>query len=147
MEKTLVIIKPDGVRRKLVGKIIQRFEDKNLTIHSMKLGYMTEDLVKVHYAHLLNRHFFPELVSYMTSGPVIFMVLEGDNVIDIIRMMVGATKAEEAIPGTIRGDYGMPGTENVIHASDSKDSAIQEIIRFFPEIQIKDEIPYFEGGE
>ncbi len=144
MEKTLVIIKPDGVKRKLVGKIIQRMEDKNLTIFAMKQGMMTEDLVKTHYAHLTNRHFFPELVHYMTSGPVVFMVLEGANVIDIIRKMVGATKAEEAIPGTIRGDYGMPGTENVIHASDSKDSAVQEIIRFFPELNIKADVSYLE---
>lgn len=144
MEKTLVIIKPDGVQRKLVGKIIQRMEDKNLTIFAMKQGMMTEDLVKTHYSHLINRHFFPELVQYMTSGPVVFMILEGANVIDIIRKMVGATKAEEAAPGTIRGDYGMPGTENVIHASDSKDSAIQEISRFFPELNIHPEIPHLD---
>lgn len=131
MEKTLVIIKPDGVKRHLMGKIIQRFEDKNLIIAAMRYDYMTEELAKEHYAHLATRHFFKELVDYMTSGPVVYLVLEGEAVIDIIRKMVGATKAEEALPGTIRGDYGLPGTENVIHASDSKDSARIEIKRFF----------------
>lgn len=133
MERTLVIIKPDGVKRRLVGKIIQRFEEKNLTIVEMRYDFMTEELVKEHYAHLKRRHFFKELMDYMTSGPVIYLVLEGDEVIDMVRKMVGATKANEALPGTIRGDFGMPGTENVIHASDSKDTALIEINRFFKE--------------
>lgn len=133
MERTLVIIKPDGVRRHLLGKIIQRFEDKNLTIVAMRYGFMTEELAKEHYAHLKSRHFFQELVNYMASGPVVYLVLQGDAVIDMVRKMVGATKAEEALPGTIRGDYGLPGTENVVHASDSKDAAEVEIRRFFAE--------------
>ncbi|WP_071131189.1 nucleoside-diphosphate kinase [Enterococcus timonensis] len=133
MEKTLVIIKPDGVKRRLVGKILGRFENKNLTIVAMRYGMMTEEIAKIHYAHLSSRHFFKELVDYMISGPVVYLVLEGEEVIDIVRRMTGATKSHEALPGTIRGDYGLPGTQNVIHASDSKDTAVIEIARFFPE--------------
>lgn len=131
MEQTLVIIKPDGVRRQLIGKIVQRFEDKNLSIAALDYRYIERSAAEEHYAHLRKRSFFKELIDYMTSGPVVILVLEGESVIDIVRKMVGATKAAEALPGTIRGDYGVPGTENVIHASDSSDSAIIEIARFF----------------
>ncbi|MFV0560747.1 MAG: nucleoside-diphosphate kinase [Enterococcus sp.] len=136
MEKTLVIIKPDGVRRHLVGKVIQRFEEKGLTIAAMNYGIMSKELAKEHYSHLVGRSFFNELIDYMTSGPVVYLVLEGEDVIDIIRKMVGATKAVDAQPGTIRGDYAFPGTENVIHASDSRDAAKIEIARFFPSKEI-----------
>ena len=128
MERTLVIIKPDGVRRHLIGRIIQRFEEKGLAITEMKFATMTKE----HYQHLSGRSFFSELIDYMTSGPVVYLVLAGDDVIDIVRKMVGATKAVDAVPGTIRGDYALPGTENIIHASDSRDSATNEINRFFP---------------
>ncbi|EPC6336356.1 nucleoside-diphosphate kinase [Enterococcus faecium] len=132
MERTLVIIKPDGVRRHLVGSIIQRFEAKGLAIAEMKFATMTPELVKEHYQHLTERSFFDELIDYMTSGPVVYLVLVGEEVIDIVRKMVGATKAADAVPGTIRGDYALPGTENIIHASDSRDAAKKEIARFFP---------------
>lgn len=132
MERTLVIIKPDGVRRHLVGKIIQRFEEKGLAIAEMKFATMSTALAKEHYQHLSERSFFDELIDYMTSGPVVYLVLVGEDVIDLVRKMVGATKAVDAAPGTIRGDYALPGTENIIHASDSRDSALKEITRFFP---------------
>ena len=132
MERTLVIIKPDGVRRHLVGSIIQRFEAKGLAIAEMKFETMTPELTKEHYQHLTERSFFDELIDYMTSGPVVYLVLVGEEVIDIVRKMVGATKAADAVPGTIRGDYALPGTENIIHASDSRDAAKKEIARFFP---------------
>ena len=132
MERTLVIIKPDGVRRHLVGSIIQRFEAKGLAIAEMKFETMTLELAKEHYQHLTERSFFDELIDYMTSGPVVYLVLVGEEVIDIVRKMVGATKAADAVPGTIRGDYALPGTENIIHASDSRDAAVKEIARFFP---------------
>lgn len=132
MERTLVIIKPDGVRRHLVGSIIQRFEAKGLAIAEMKFETMTPELAKEHYQHLAERSFFDELIDYMTSGPVVYLVLVGEEVIDIVRKMVGATKAADAVPGTIRGDYALPGTENIIHASDSRDAAVKEIARFFP---------------
>lgn len=132
MEHTLVIIKPDGVRRHLIGRIIQRFEEKGLTIVDMKLATMTPELAKEHYQHLAGRSFFQELIDYMISGPVVYLVLEGDDVIDIVRKMVGATKAADALPGTIRGDFAVPGTANIIHASDSRDASKNEIARFFP---------------
>lgn len=136
MERTLVIIKPDGVRRHLVGSIIQRFEAKGLAIAEMKFETMTPELAKEHYQHLTERRFFDELIDYMTSGPVVYLVLVGEEVIDIVRKMVGATKAADAVPGTIRGDYALPGTENIIHASDSRDAAVKEIARFFPPFDI-----------
>ncbi|HBM5587208.1 TPA: nucleoside-diphosphate kinase [Enterococcus faecium] len=132
MERTLVIIKPDGVRRHLVGSIIQRSEAKGLAIAEMKFATMTPELAKEHYQHLTERSFFDELIDYMTSGPVVYLVLVGEEVIDIVRKMVGATKGADAVPGTIRGDYALPGTENIIHASDSRDAATKEIARFFP---------------
>ncbi|EPI01564.1 nucleoside diphosphate kinase [Enterococcus faecalis 13-SD-W-01] len=131
MERTLVIIKPDGLRRRLAGKIIQRFEEKGFSIIEMRQETMSRELAMEHYHHLVNRSFFPELISYMTSGPVVYIVLEGEEVIDLVRKMVGATKAADAAPGTIRGDYAKPGTENIIHASDSRDAAEKEIQRFF----------------
>ncbi|MGM9903446.1 MAG: nucleoside-diphosphate kinase [Enterococcus sp.] len=137
MERTLVIIKPDGVRRHLIGEIIQRFEKKGLAIAEMKFGTMTKELAEEHYHHLAGRSFFDELIDYMTSGPVVYLVLTGEDVSDIIRKMVGATKAVDAVSGTIRGDYALPGTENIIHASDSRDSATIEIARFFPPFDTK----------
>ena len=98
----------------------------------MKFETMTPELAKEHYQHLTERSFFDELIDYMTSGPVVYLVLVGEEVIDIVRKMVGATKAADAVPGTIRGDYALPGTENIIHASDSRDAAVKEIARFFP---------------
>ncbi|MGX7199469.1 nucleoside-diphosphate kinase [Enterococcus nangangensis] len=133
MEQTLVIIKPDGVRRHLVGKILQRFEDKNLKIAALKYSYLTKEAVEEHYAHLKSRPFFPELIAYMTSGPVVCLVLESPAVIAIVRQLLGATQATAAVPGTIRGDYAMAGTENVVHASDSPAAAQAEIKRFFGE--------------
>lgn len=131
MEKTLVIIKPDGVKRRLVGKIIQRFEEKGLTIESLKMETLSLELLAVHYQHLVDRPFFPELVAYMTSGPVVYLILSGDNVIEVVRKMVGATNPLQAESGSIRGAYGLSHTENVIHASDSVETAQQEIQRFF----------------
>ena len=137
VERTLVIIKPDGVRRHLVGRIIQRFEEKGLAITEMKFGTMSKELAQEHYHHLSGRSFFDELIDYMTSGPVVYLVLAGEDVIDIVRKMVGATKAVDAAPGTIRGDHALPGTENIIHASDSRDAATNEIQRFFPIVDSK----------
>lgn len=137
MERTLVIIKPDGVRRHLIGRIIQRFEEKGLAITEMKVATMTEELAKEHYQHLSGHSFFDELINYMISGPVVYLILAGDDVIDIVRKMVGSTKAIDAVPGTIRGDYALSGIKNIIHASDSRDSATNEITRFFPTFDTK----------
>ncbi|MGM0216680.1 nucleoside-diphosphate kinase [Enterococcus sp. AZ109] len=131
MEQTLVIIKPDGVRRRLVGRIIQRFEDKNLTIKEMYQGVLTEAIAQEHYAHLKDKPFFPNLVNYMTSGPVVFLLLEGKEAITLVRQMLGATNVLQAIPGTIRGDFADSTTENIVHASDCQENATIEIQRFF----------------
>lgn len=131
MEKTVVIIKPDGVKRKLIGKIIQRFEERNLIIKGLQQRTLDESLVKAHYAHLIDQPFFNEILSYMTSGPVIVMILEQENVIQLVRKMIGPTNALEAPSGTIRGDFAINTSENIIHASDSPESAAIEIHRFF----------------
>ena len=131
MEKTLVIIKPDGVKRHLVGKIIQRFEEKGLVITALKMGTLTLSLLEEHYNHLVTRPFFSELVDYMTSGPVVILILTGENAIEIVRKMVGTTNPLQAEIGSIRGQYGLSHTENVIHASDSTAAAQAEIQRFF----------------
>lgn len=131
MERTLVIIKPDGVRRHLIGRIIQRFEEKGLAITEMKFATMTKELAQEHYHHLSGRSFFDELIDYMTSGPVVYLVLAGEDVIDIVRKMVGATKAVDAVPND-SWRLCLTLTENIIHASDSRDAATNEINRFFP---------------
>ncbi|MHC5247207.1 nucleoside-diphosphate kinase [Enterococcus sp. HY326] len=132
MESTLVIIKPDGVKRKLIGRVIQRFEEKGLALQKLKYEVLTEEVLKEHYSHLVNKPFFPELVAYMTSGPVVLMILEGENVVKNVRKLVGATDPFEAAVGTLRGDFGLSKTENLVHASDSERAALTEIARFFP---------------
>lgn len=132
-EQTLVIIKPDGVQRKLVGRIIQRFEDRGLTIKKMYQTMLEPKKVQEHYDHLKERDFFPALIDYMTSGPVVVIILENKDVIQIVRSMIGATNPLSAAPGTIRGDFAVSTTENVIHASDSEEAATVEIQRFFHE--------------
>ncbi|MBU5362556.1 nucleoside-diphosphate kinase [Enterococcus raffinosus] len=132
MEQTVVIIKPDGVKRKLIGRIIQRLEDRGLVIKEMQQRTLDVPLVKAHYAHLKDKPFFDDLLAYMTSGPVVVMIVEQKEVIRIIRTMIGTTNALEAAPGTIRGDFALNGSENIIHASDSPEAAAIEIQRFFP---------------
>lgn len=134
MEKTLVMIKPDGVKRQLIGKITQRFEEKNLRIVELKMETLTKGALEEHYQHLIERPFFPDLLTYMMSGPVVLFILEGEQVIEVIRKMVGATNPLEAEAGSIRGLYGVSHTENVVHASDSVAAANNEILRFFGSI-------------
>lgn len=134
MEQTLVIIKPDGVRHHLIGRILQRFEDRHLKISQMRFGHMTEAKARQHYAHLAERPFFQEVLDYMTSGPVVYLVLEGENIISLVRSMVGPTDGAKAAPGTIRGDFAVNKTENIIHASDSPQAAQAEIQRFFGDV-------------
>ncbi|MCA5013585.1 MULTISPECIES: nucleoside-diphosphate kinase [unclassified Enterococcus] len=131
MEQTLIIIKPDGVKRKLVGEILQRFERKQLIIRQLKVGIMTRDLAEEHYAHVKKFDFFEDMITYMTSSEVVYLILEGDSVIKTVRKMIGATNCLEAAPGTIRGDYGNNSYHNIIHASDSPEAARIEINRFF----------------
>ncbi|HHY41233.1 MAG TPA: nucleoside-diphosphate kinase [Thermoanaerobacterales bacterium] len=135
MEKTFVMIKPDGIRRGLVGNIITRYEQKGLKITALKLMQVSEELAKKHYAEHVSKPFFPELIAYLTSGPVIAMVLEGPNAIKLARLINGATKVEDAMPGTIRGDYATSTTENLVHAADSPESATREIALWFPDLK------------
>ena len=131
MEKTLVFVKPDGVKRGLVGTILKRFEKRGLVIEQMKMMTISSELADQHYQEHLEKPFYPKLKAYVTSGPVVVMVLKGEGVVSLIRKMVGATNSAEAEPGTIRGDFAYTLTENVVHASDSVDSAEREIGLYF----------------
>ena len=126
-EQTLFIVKPDGVRRQLVGEIISRFEKKNFIIQKLKMFTFTKDLASEFYSIHKDKPFFEELIAYITSGPVVVAVIEGNNAVTTTRQMVGATKSFEAEPGSIRGDFGLGFTENIIHASDSAESFDKEV--------------------
>lgn len=142
MERTLIILKPSAVQRALVGKVIDRFQQKGLTIAGIKMMKLDEKILREHYAHLVDRPFFPSLVESMTATPVIVMCLEGRDVVEVVRAMTGATNSRKAAPGTIRGDFGMSGQENIVHASDSSENAAIEIARFFTPEEIFDyELP------
>jgi nucleoside-diphosphate kinase len=134
MERTLVILKPDAVQRKLVGEILTRFEKKNLTVKELKMMDISNETAKEHYAHVKDMPFFPDMVEYITSGPVVAMILEGEKVIHSVRSMIGKTSTFDSLPGTIRGDMGSHRFQNLIHASDSTESAEVEIKRFFGNI-------------
>ena len=136
MEKTFLMIKPDGVQRNLIGTIVSRLENKGFKIVGAKLMVVSEDLAKTHYGEHSERPFFWELVDFITSGPVFAMVLEGENAIKVARTVVGATNPSEADPGTIRGDFGMSVAKNIIHGSDSPESAEREIGLFFDESEL-----------
>ena len=131
MEQTLIIIKPDGVKRKLVGEILQRFERKQLKLSQLKVATMSRELAEEHYAHIKKFDFFEDMMTYMTSSEVVYIILEGNDVIKTVRKMIGATNCVEAEPGTIRGDYGGSSYQNIVHASDSPEAAAIEIKRFF----------------
>jgi nucleoside-diphosphate kinase len=131
IEKTFVMIKPDGVQRGIIGEIITRLERKGLKIVAMKMMHISEELASIHYAEHHGKPFFEGLLSYITSGPVVAMVVEGKNAVKVVRTIVGSTNPVEASPGTIRGDFGMDVGRNIIHASDSLTSAEREINLFF----------------
>lgn len=131
MERTYVMLKPDACERKLIGRIISRIEDKGYKITNMKMMYLDENILRDHYAHLVDKPFFPELVDFMTSGPVVGMIVEGNDVVKGIRILMGPTNWAEALPGTIRGDFANTTTNNLIHGSDSVENAEIEIKRFF----------------
>jgi len=133
LERTLVLIKPDGVRRGLVGEIISRFERLGLRIIAMRLLRVDEDLASRHYQEHLEKPFYPELVSFITSGEVVAMVLEGESAISLVRKLMGPTDPLDAPPGTIRGDYAVGITENIVHGSDGTESATREVSLFFPD--------------
>ena len=131
MERTLVIIKPDGVQRSLIGEITGRLERRGLRIIALKMMQITPELARIHYAEHEEKPFFEPLVQYITSGPVVVMILEGDQAIEIVRRTMGSTNPVEAEPGTIRGDLALMTGRNLIHGSDSPKTAAIEIPRFF----------------
>ncbi|MCP8616701.1 nucleoside-diphosphate kinase [Salirhabdus salicampi] len=133
MEKTFIMVKPDGVQRNLVGDIVAKFERKGFQLVGAKLMQVSKELAEEHYGEHKEKPFFGELVDFITSGPVFAMVWEGDQVISTARQMMGKTNPAEALPGTIRGDYGLTVGKNVIHGSDSPESAEREINLFFNE--------------
>jgi len=133
MERTLILLKPDAVQRGLVGKVLSRFEEKGLKIVAMKLMKITPELAAKHYEAHKERKFYPGLVKFMTSSPVVALALEGIDAIKITRTLMGATFGADAAPGTIRGDYGVSRSYNLVHGSDSPEAATRELGLFFPE--------------
>ncbi|XER13146.1 Nucleoside diphosphate kinase [Sporomusa aerivorans] len=136
MENTLVLLKPDAVQRKLCGEIISRFERKGLSLVALKLLTLTPAIAASHYEEHLDKPFYPSLVSFITSGPVVAIVLRGPNAIKAVRTMMGPTNPENAPPGTIRGDYATVMSNNIIHGSDSVISAQREIAIYFTEHEL-----------
>lgn len=133
-ERTLVLIKPDAVRRALIGEIVSRFERKGLRIDAMVLRTMDAALADQHYAEHVDKSFYPSLKEFMTSGPLVAMVLSGDQAIEVVRGLIGATDGRKALAGSIRGDFSLSNQRNLVHASDSNDSAKREIALWFPEL-------------
>ncbi|MDY6084329.1 MAG: nucleoside-diphosphate kinase [Dialister sp.] len=134
IEKTLVLVKPDGVKKHVCGEVIARFERKGLSIHAIKMIQVPEELAKKHYAEHEGKGFFNDLISFITSGPVLAMVVEGENAVKAVRQINGATNPLEAVPGSIRGDFATSIDENIVHASDAPETAEREIALWFPEL-------------
>ncbi|MCO5169897.1 MAG: nucleoside-diphosphate kinase [Planctomycetes bacterium] len=133
VQRTLILFKPDAVQRRLCGRLLTRFEEKGLRIVGMKLMQITQDLAARHYEAHKERPFYPGLVKFMTSAPVMALVLEGPHAVDVCRKLMGATFGFKAEPGTIRGDFGVSNQYNLIHGSDSPEAAEREVKLFFPE--------------
>ena len=134
MDRTLILVKPDAFSRGLTGEIIARFENKGLRIVALKLMTVDEDLARRHYAEHEGKAFFGELVEFITSGPLVAMVLEGEQAVTAARQVIGATNPIDAAPGSIRGDYAIAVGQNLVHGSDSPESAEREAGLFFPEL-------------
>ena len=132
MEKTMLLVKPDGVKRGLIGEVISRVEAKKLAIRDIRMLQIDRELAHRHYEEHTEKPFFEELVSFITSGPVVAMVVEGEDAIAVVRELMGATDPKDAAPGTIRGDFAREITENIVHGSDSSTSAARELSLFFP---------------
>ncbi len=133
-QRTLVLLKPDAVRRGLMGEVLGRYEAKGLSVVAMDLRTIDGELADRHYAEHVERDFYPPLRAFVTSGPLVAMVLEGDEAVEIVRALNGATDGRKAAPGSIRGDLSMSNRENLVHGSDSAESAGREIALFFPDL-------------
>ena len=136
VEKTLVLLKPCTVQRSLIGEILSIFEKKGLRIAGLKMMQLDDAILAEHYAHLVDRPFFPGLKRSMMATPVVALALEGVDAIEVVRQMAGPTNGRKALPGTIRGDYSMSGQQNIVHASDGPETAAAELKRFFKEGEI-----------
>ncbi|MGZ4238734.1 MAG: nucleoside-diphosphate kinase [Solirubrobacteraceae bacterium] len=134
MERTLILVKPDAFARNLTGEIIARFERKGLRLAALKQMTMTAELAERHYAEHAEKPFFGELVSFITSGPLVAIVLEGDRAVEAARQVIGATDPLKASPGSIRGEFAIEVGQNMVHGSDSPESAAREVALFFPEL-------------
>lgn len=145
MERTFIMIKPDGVQRGLVGEVINRFERKGFTLAGMKLMAVSRELAEKHYDVHRDKPFFPGLVKFIISSPVVAMVWEGDNVVASARTLIGATNPISAAPGTIRGDYGVTIGRNLIHGSDAVETAQSEIALWFQEAELTNWEPSMKG--
>ncbi len=135
VQRTLVLVKPDGVKKGLTGEIISRLEKKGLKIAAMRMLQMDKALARKHYAVHDGKPFFAGLVDFITSGPIVAVVVEGDKSVEVVRKLMGETDPVKAAPGTIRGDYGLDIGENLIHGSDSEENARTEIALFFPDLK------------
>lgn len=138
MERTLILLKPCTVQRRLIGEVINRFERKGLRIVGLKMMQLDDAILDEHYAHLRERPFFPLVKGSMKAAPVIALCVEGVDAVETVRLITGATRGRKAAPGTIRGDYSMSGQENIVHASDSLETAQVEIRRFFRDEELFD---------
>ncbi|MGM7722319.1 nucleoside-diphosphate kinase [Metabacillus sp. Hm71] len=137
LQRTFIMVKPDGVKRGLIGEIVKRFEQKGFTLLNAELMTIDRAKAEEHYMEHQEKPFFGELVDFITSGPVFAMVWEGENIIEVSRMMIGKTSPSEAVPGTIRGDFANSKAENVVHGSDSLLSAEREIANFFDLLDVR----------
>lgn len=135
IEKTLVLVKPDGVKNRICGEVISRFERKGLEVEAIKMIQVPEELAKKHYAEHEGKGFFKDLIAFITSGPVLAMVIKGENAVAAVRQINGATDPLKAVPGSIRGDFATSIDENVVHASDAPETAEREIGLWFPELK------------
>ena len=133
-ERTLVLLKPDTVRRGLIGEVLSRYENKGLSIVAMDLRSIDAEVADRHYAEHVERDFYPPLRAFVTGGPLVAVVLEGDSAIEVVRALNGATDGRKAAPGSIRGDLSISNRENLVHGSDSAESAAREIAIWFPEL-------------
>jgi len=138
METTLVLLKPGCVQRQLIGEVVNRFERRGLRISGMKMMQLSDEILREHYAHLVDKPFFPGLAASMQASPVIALALSGVEAVKVVRSMAGPTNGREAAPGTIRGDYSISNQQNIVHASDSVENAAIELRRFFREEEIFD---------
>ena len=136
MEKTLVLVKPDGVQRGLIGKIISRLENKGFRLVALKIMNVSRKLAEEHYGEHVDKPFFGDLVRFITSSPIVAMAIEGENAVQVVRTSMGLTNPQEAAPGTIRGDFGLTIGMNLIHGSDSGESAARELDLFFQPSEI-----------